>query len=155
MPIESVMPLNYLILCCPLLLLPPIFPSIRVFSNESALCTKWPKYWNFNFSISPYNEYSRLISFRIDCLDHLAVQGILKSLLQHHNWEASVALQNVWLGSFMAQFSNFFCLFDVDLFFFKSLLNLLYYCFCFMFQFFGLEAYGILNPQRSNPHPPN
>ena len=95
MSIESVMPFNYLILCCPLFLLPATFPSIRVFSNESALCTKWPKYWNFNFSISPYNEYSRLISFRMDWLDHLAVQGTLKSLFQHHSWEAPIALQNV------------------------------------------------------------
>ena len=81
MSIESVMPSNHLILCCPLLLLPSIFPSIRVFSNESALCIRWPKYWSFNFSISPSNEYSGLISFRIDWFDHLAVQGTLKSLL--------------------------------------------------------------------------
>ena len=97
MSIEWVMPFNYLILCFPFLLLPPIFPNIRVFSNESDLRIRWPKYWSFNFSISPYNEYSGLISFRIDWLDHLAVQGILKSLLQHHNWEASIALQNEWL----------------------------------------------------------
>ena len=88
--IESVMPSNHLILCYPLLLLPSIFPSIRVFSNESALHIKWPKYWSFSFSISPSNEYSRLISFRMDWLDLLAVQGTLKSLLQHHNWKASV-----------------------------------------------------------------
>ena len=83
MSIEAVMPSNHLILCRPLLLLPSIFPSIRVFSNESVLCIKWPKYWSFSFSISPSNEYSRLISFRIDWLDLLAVQGTLKSLLQH------------------------------------------------------------------------
>ena len=83
MSIESVMPSNYLIPCCPLLLLPSIFPSIRVFSSESALCIGWPKYWNFSFSISPSNEYSGLISFRIDWFDLLAVQGTLKSLLQH------------------------------------------------------------------------
>ena len=81
MSVESVMPSNHLILCYPLLLLPSIFPSIRVFSNESVLCIRWPKYWNFNFSISPSNEYSGLISFRIDWLDLLAVQGNLKSLL--------------------------------------------------------------------------
>ena len=81
MSIESVMPSNHLILCCPLLLLPSIFPSIRVFSSESALCIRWPKYWSFSFSISPSNEYSRLISFRTDWLDLLAVQGTLKSLL--------------------------------------------------------------------------
>ena len=88
--IESVMPSNHLILCCPLLLLLSIFPSIRVFSNESALRIRWPKYWNFSFSISPSNEYSGLISFRVGCLDLLAVQGTLKSLLQHHSSEASI-----------------------------------------------------------------
>ena len=84
------MPSNYLILCCPLLLLPSIFPSIRVFSNESVLRIRWPKHWSFSFSISPSNEYSGLISFRIDWLDLLAVQGTLKSLLQHHSSKASV-----------------------------------------------------------------
>ena len=83
---ESVMPSNHLILCRPLLLSPSIFPSIRVFSNESALCIRWPKYWNFNFSISPFNEHPGLISFRMDWLDLLAVQGTLKSLLQHHSF---------------------------------------------------------------------
>ena len=83
--IESVMPSNHLILCCPLLLLPSIFPSIRVFSNELALHIMWPKYWNFSFNISPSNEYSGLTSFRMDGLDLLAVQGTLKSLLQHQN----------------------------------------------------------------------
>ena len=80
--IESVMPSNRLILCCPLLLLPSVLPNIRVFSNESVLCIRWPKYWNFSFSISPSNEYSGLISFRMDWLDLLAVQGTLKSLFQ-------------------------------------------------------------------------
>ena len=88
--IESVMPSNHLILCCPLLLLPSIFPSIRVFSNESVLCIRWPKYWSFSFSISPSNEYSELIFFRIDWLDLLAVQGTLKSLLQHHSSKALI-----------------------------------------------------------------
>ena len=87
---ESVMPSNHLILCRPLLLLPSVFPSIRVFSNESVLHIRWPKYWNFRFSISPSNEYSRLVSFRIDWLDLLAVQGTVKSLLHHHSSEASV-----------------------------------------------------------------
>ena len=82
MSIQSVMPSNYIILCRPLLLLPSIFPSIRVFSNESALCIRWPKYWSFNFSISPSNEYSGLISFRIEWFDLLVVQGTLKRLLQ-------------------------------------------------------------------------
>ena len=89
MSIESVMPSNQLILCCPLLLLLSIFPSIRVFSSESVLCIRWPKYWSFIFSISHSNEYSGLISFRIDWFD-LAVQGALKSLLQYHNLKASV-----------------------------------------------------------------
>ena len=90
MSIESVMPYNYLILCPPLVLLPSIFPSIRVFSNESGLHIRWPKYWSFNFNISPSNEYSGLISFRIDQFDLLAVQGTLKSLLQHHSSKASI-----------------------------------------------------------------
>ena len=90
MSIESVMPSNHLILCCPLLLLPSIFPSIRVFSNESALHMRWPKYWSFSFNISPSNEHPRLISFRMDWLDLLAVQGTLKSLLQHHNSKATI-----------------------------------------------------------------
>ncbi|KAB0336474.1 hypothetical protein FD754_025646 [Muntiacus muntjak] len=90
MSIESVMPSNHLILCRPLLLPPSILPSIKVFCNESALHIKWPKYWSFSFSISPSNEYSRLISFRMDWLDLLAVQGTLKSLLQHHSSKASI-----------------------------------------------------------------
>ena len=85
MSIESVMPSNHLILCCPLLLLPSIFPSIKVFSSESVLCIRWPKYWSFSFNISPSNEHPGLISFRMDRLDLLAVQGTLKSLLQHHS----------------------------------------------------------------------
>ena len=89
MSIESVVPSNHLILCRPLLLLPSIFPSIRVFSNESVLHIRWPNYWSFSFSISPSNEYSGLISFRIDWLDLLAVQGTLKSLLQHHSSKVS------------------------------------------------------------------
>ena len=87
---ESVMPSNHLILCHPLLLLPSILPSIRVFSNESVLHIRWPKYWSFDFSISPSNEHSGLISFRMDWLDLLAVQGTLKSLLQHHSSKASI-----------------------------------------------------------------
>ena len=90
MSIESVMPCSHLILCCPLLLLPSIFPRIRVFSNESALHIRWPKYWSFSFNISPSNEYPGLISFRMDWLDFPAVQGTLKSLLQHHSSKASI-----------------------------------------------------------------
>ena len=90
MPIESVMPSNHLILSHPLLLLPPIPPSIRVFSNESVLCIRWPRYWSCSFSISPSNEYSGLISFRMDWLDFLAVQGTHKSLIWHHSSKASI-----------------------------------------------------------------
>ena len=90
MSIESVMPSSQLILCHPLLLLPPIPPSIRVFSNESTLCMRWPKYWSFNFSISPSNEHPGLIFFRMDWLDLLAVQGTLKSLLQNHSSKSSI-----------------------------------------------------------------
>ena len=91
-----VMPSNHLILCHPLLLSPPIFPSIRAFSNKSVLCIRWPKYWSFSFSISPSNECLRLISFRMDWLDLLAVQGTLKSLLQHHSSKALI----LWHSAF-------------------------------------------------------
>ena len=103
MSIESVMPSNHLILCCPLLLPPSIFPSIRVFSNESALRIRGPKYWSFSLSISPSNEYSGLISFRMDWLDVLAGQGTLKSLLQHHSSKSSI----IWCSAFfMVQLSH-------------------------------------------------
>ena len=103
MSIESLVPSNHLILCCPLLLLPSIFPSIRVFSNELNLHIRWPKYWSFSFSISPSNEYSELISFRTDWFDLLAVQETLKSLLQHHSSKASV----FWCSAFfMMQLSH-------------------------------------------------
>ena len=95
-PLSQVMPSNHLILYHPLLLLPSIFPSIRVFSNESALCIRWPKYWSWSFSISPSNEYSGLISFRMDWLNLLAVQGTLKSLLQNHSSKTSV----LWCSAF-------------------------------------------------------
>ena len=95
-PLKSVMPSSHLILCHPLLLTPSIFPSIRVFSNESALCIRWPKYWNFSFSTSPSSEYSGLISFRMDWLDIFVVQGTLKSLLQHHSSKASI----LWCSDF-------------------------------------------------------
>ena len=103
MSIESVMPFNHLILCRPPLLLPSIFPSIRVFSNESVLHISWPKYWSFSFSISPSNEYSGLISFRNDWLDLLAVQGTLKSLLQHHSSKASILRRSAF---FIVQLSH-------------------------------------------------
>ena len=102
MSIVSVMPSNHLILCCPLLLLPSIFPSIRVFSSESVLRIRWPKYWSFSFSISPSNDYSKLISFRMDRLDLLVVQGTLKSLLQHHSSKASILQHSTF---FMVQLS--------------------------------------------------
>ena len=100
MSIELVMPSNYLIFCCPLLLLPSTFPSIRVFSNESVLHIRWPKYWSFSFSISPSNEHPGLISFRMDCLDLLAVQGILKSL-QCHSSKASIPLHSALSHPYM------------------------------------------------------
>ena len=103
MSIESVMPSNHLILCGPLLLLPSILPSIRVFSNESVLHIRWPKYWSFSFSISPSNEYSALVSFRIDWLDLLTVQGTLKSLLQHHSSKASILQHSAF---FIVQLSH-------------------------------------------------
>jgi len=103
MSIESVMPSNHLILCRPLLLLPSVFTSIRVSYKESVLQIRWPKYWNFSFSISPSNEYSRLISFRMDWLDLLAIQGTLKSLLQHHSSKASILQHSVLL---IVQLSN-------------------------------------------------
>ena len=96
MSTESVMPSNHLILCHPLLLLPSIFPRIRIFLNESALRIRWPEYWSFSFSISPSNEYSGLISFRMDWLDLLVVQGTLKSLLQHHSSKASILLHSAF-----------------------------------------------------------
>ena len=103
MSIEPVMPSNHLILCHPLLLLPSIFPSIGVFSKQSVLCIRWTKYWSFSFSISPSNEYSGLISFRMDWLDLLAVQGTLNSLLQHHSSKASILWHSAF---FMVQLSH-------------------------------------------------
>ena len=103
MSIELMIPSNHLILCCPLLLLLSIFPSIRVFSNVSVLCIRWPKYWSFSFSVSPSNEYSALISFRIDWLNLLAVQGTLKSLLQHHSSKASILRHSAF---FIVQLSH-------------------------------------------------
>ena len=103
MSIESVMLSNHLTLCHPLLLFPSIFPSVRVFSNESVLCIRWPKYWSFNFSISPSNEYSGLISFRMDWFDLLAVQGTLKSLLQHYSSKASIPWSSAF---FIVQLSH-------------------------------------------------
>uniref|UniRef100_A0AC11E7Q7 Uncharacterized protein n=2 Tax=Ovis aries TaxID=9940 RepID=A0AC11E7Q7_SHEEP len=103
MSIELLMPSSHLILCHPLLLLPPILPSIRVFSSESTLCMRWPKYWSFSFSISPSNEHPGLTFFRMDWLDLLAVQGTLKSLLQHHSSKASI----LWCSDFFTvQFSH-------------------------------------------------
>ena len=99
MSIESVMPSNHLILCCPLPLLPSMFPSIRVFSKESVLCIRWPKYWSFSFRIGPSNDYSGLISFRMDWLDLPAVQGTLKSLLQHHSSSISSPALNFLYSS--------------------------------------------------------
>ena len=118
MSIELVIPSNHFILCHPLLFLPSIFPSIRVFSIEPVLCIMWPKYWGFSFSISPSNEYSGLISFRMDWLDLLAVQGTLKSLLQHHSSKASIITTKFW--NFISYHSErWYCLL------FSNLINLL------------------------------
>ena len=108
MSIESVVPSNHLILCHPLLLLPSIFPSIKVFSNESVLCIRWPEYWSFSFSISPLNKYSELISFRINWFDLLAVQETLKNLLQNHSSKASIlhTKLSLWSNSPMAPHSS-------------------------------------------------
>ena len=103
MSIQSVMPSNHPILCCPLLLLPSVFPSIKVFCNESVLCIRWPKYWSFSINIFPCNEYSGLISFRMDWFDLLAVQETLKSLFQHHSSNASILLCSAFL---IVQLSN-------------------------------------------------
>ena len=103
MSIESLIPSNHLILCHPFYLPPSVFPSIRVFSNESVLCVRWPKYWNFSFNISPSNEHLRLISFRMDCLDLLEVQGTLKSLLQHHSSKVSILQCSAF---FIVQFTH-------------------------------------------------
>ena len=115
MPIESVMPSSHLILCCPLLFSPSIFPRIRVFSNESVHRIRWPKYWSFSFNISHSNEYSGLFSFRMDWLDLLAVQGNLESLLQHHSSKASILQHSAF---FILQLSHpcafIYCLFSVD-----------------------------------------
>ena len=125
MSIESVMPSNHLILCRPLLLSPSIFARIRVFSNESVLHIRWPKYWSFSFSISPSSEYSGLISFRMDWLDLLAVQGTLKSLLQHHSSKASI----LWRSAPFPTPNEYFILFPSTLllllsyFIFVSILN--------------------------------
>ena len=108
MSIELMIPSNHLILCCPLLLLLSIFPSIRVFSNVSVLCIRWPKYWSFSFSVSPSNEYSALISFRIDWLNLLAVQGTLKSLLQHHSSKASILQGSMFKYQRLYGFLTFF-----------------------------------------------
>ena len=113
MSFESMMPSNHLILCCPLLLLPSIFPSLRVFSNELAVHIRWPKYWSFSFRISPFNEYPGLISFRIDWLALLAVQGILKSLHQYHSSKAPIlqhsafSMVHIWVLSVLKSFFPF------------------------------------------------
>ena len=133
MSIESVMPSNHLILCCPLLLLPSVFPSIRVFSNESVLHIRWPKYWSFSLSISPSNEYSRLISFRMDWLDVPAVQGTLKSLLQHHSSKASI----IWHSAFfIVQLSHPYMTTG------KTIALLAKRCLCFLIPYLGLSLQG-------------
>jgi len=148
MSIESVMPSNHLILCHLLLLLPSIFPSIRVFSNESVLPIRWTKYWSFSFNISSSNEHPGLISFRMDWLDLLAVQGTLKSLLQHHSLKASVLQHSAF---FMVQLSRFVIAFlpkskqllncgcSHCLQWFWSPRNRVYYCFYFFPHIFAMK----------------
>ena len=114
MSIESVMPSKHLILCCSLLLLPSIFPNIRVFFSELTVHSRWPKYWSFSFSISPSNEYSWLISFRIDWFDHLAVQGTLKSLLQYHNSKASILQYSVLYGPTTTSIHDYWKIHSLD-----------------------------------------
>ena len=128
--IESVMPSSHLILCRPLLLLPPIPPSIRVFSNESTLRIRWPKYWSFSFSISPSNEYSGLISFRMNWFDLLAFQGTLKSLLQHHSSKASIFQHSAF---FIVQLSHPYMTRGNHSFDYTDL------CFCFLICCLGLS----------------
>ena len=133
-PIESVMPSNYIIICHCLLLLPSTFPSIRVFSNESAFCIRWPKYWSFTFSISPSNDYSGLISFWINWLDFLAVQGTLKNLVQHHSWKASVLQCSTF---FMVQLSHPYMTTGKIIALYGSLLAK--WCLCFLICSLGLS----------------
>ena len=137
MSIESVMPSNHFILCHPLLLPPSIFPSIRVFSNESVLRIRWAKYWSFSFSISPSNEYSVLVSFRMDWLDLLSVQGTLKSLLQHHSSKASI----LWCSSFfILQLSHPYMTTGKAI----ALTRQTRWCYTYAFSsFFFIEAVGI------------
>ena len=112
--IESVMPPNHFILWCPLLLLPSIFPSIRVFSNELVLCSRWPKYWSFSFSISPYNEYSGLLSFRIDWFDLFAVPGTLKSLFQHNSSKVSILRHSFLYGPTLTSIHDYWKNYSFD-----------------------------------------
>ena len=134
MSIESVMPFNHLILCHPFLLLPSNFPSIRVSSNELALHIRWPKYWSFNFSISPSNEYSGLISFRVDWFDFLAVQGTLKNLIQHHSLKASILQCSAF---FMVQLSNLYMT-TGTIFFSLNLILLIYLMFYSQVYFYEM-----------------
>ena len=117
MSMELVMPSNHLTLCRPLLLLPSIFPDIRIFPNESVLCIRWPKYWTFRFSITPSNEYSGQISFRMDWLDLLAVQGTLKSLLQHHSSKAPILQSSDFLiVQYIYAYTYILCIYDIPLY---------------------------------------
>ena len=131
---ELVMPANHFIHCLPLLLLPSIFPSIRIFSNESAFHIRWPKYWSFSFSISPSNEYSGLISFRMDWIDFLTVQGTLKSLLQHYNSKASIHWHSAF---FMVQLSHLYLLVKPKLWLYTPLSAK--WCLCFSIHCLGLS----------------
>ena len=148
MSVESVMPSNHIILCCPLLLLPSIFPCVRVFSNESALCFRWPKYWSF--SISPTNEYSGLISFIIDWFDLLTVQGTLKRLLQHHTSKASI----LWCSAFyIVQLSYWYMTTGKTIalarqIFFGKVTSVLFYIFHFHMYFYIFHLYRQLSDKE-------
>ena len=156
MPIESVMPSNHLILCHPLLLLPSVFPSIRVFSNESALRIRWPKYWSISFNISPSNEHPGLISFRMDWLHLLAVQGTLKSLVQHHSSKASVLRRSAF---FIVQLSLPYMTTGKTIAltrwtFFGEVMSLLFNMLSrFVIAFSHLRGFNLISPAKSPlPH---
>ena len=145
------MPSNHLILCHPLLLLPSIFPSIRVFSNELALCIRWPKYWSFSFSISPSNEYSGLISFRIEWFDLFEVQRTLKSLLQHHSSKASILRHS---AVFIVQLSHPYITTKKTIALIRRTFGLMYVPYCLYLCICGISRYTILYYKIDNQRGP-
>ena len=145
------MPSNHLILCHPLLLLPSIFPSIRVFSNELALCIRWPKYWSFSFSISPSNEYSGLISFRIEWFDLFEVQRTLKSLLQHHSSKASILRHS---AVFIVQLSHPYITTRKTIALIRRTFGLMYVPYCLYLCICGINRYTLLYYKIDNQRGP-